>query len=101
MARRIPDSLARRLRRAAVIHDDPRAAARAAGLTYVTGSEPGLSRIRRGRGFAYLDAHGHVVSPTRRQWIAGLAIPPAWTDIWICTRPDGHVLATGFDDRGR
>ena len=76
--------------------------ARSAGLVYVTDRAPGIQRRRRGRGFRYLDQHGHVI---RRRAdldrIARLAIPPAWKDVWICPNPRGHLQACGRDARGR
>src|SRR2546426_11492473 len=63
---------------------------------------PGLSRRRRGRGFAYLDASGTRVSdPEVLERIRALAIPPAWTDVWICPWPTGHLQAVGTDAAGR
>ena len=77
-------------------------AARCARLEYVDPSEPGIRRVRRGRGFAYLDRRGRPVTSTRTlDRIRRLAIPPAWTDVWICASPDGHIQATGRDARGR
>lgn len=65
-------------------------------------SGPGIARRRRGRGFTYLDAEG---APVRDEAtidrIRALAIPPAWTDVWICTDAHGHIQATGTDDAGR
>lgn len=81
--------------------DDPAQAAAAAGLRYAADTEPGLRRVRRGRGFSYTDPQGRTVGPGERERIAALAIPPAWTDVWINPDPDGHLLATGRDDRGR
>jgi DNA topoisomerase-1 len=80
--------------------DTPRCAA-AAGLRYVDVSEPGIRRIRRGRGFAYLDPGRRAVDPEVRERLRTLAIPPAWKQVWICTDPNGHLLATGEDDKGR
>lgn len=80
---------------------DDTESAKAAGLRYVSDSDPGLSRIRRGRGFSYLDSQGKPVSARRKQRIQALAIPPAWTDVWICAQSRGHLQATGYDDRGR
>lgn len=85
------------------ILDDPAAAAEAAGLRYVSDEEPGLRRRRCGRGFVYLRPDGTRV-PTRsdeRLRIEDLVIPPAWTDVWICPAPDGHIQATGRDAQGR
>lgn len=82
--------------------DDPRAFARRAGLTYVSDDEPGFRRRPRGRGFTYLDAEGNrVTDPALRERFDSLVIPPAWTDVWICAHPNGHLQATGRDDAGR
>jgi DNA topoisomerase-1 len=78
------------------------AAARAAGLRYVNDGEPGLTRLRRGEKFTYLDTKGRPVRDSRTlDRIRSLVIPPAWTDVWICATADGHVQATGRDVRGR
>ncbi|MEO6090022.1 MAG: DNA topoisomerase IB [Umezawaea sp.] len=57
--------------------------------------------MRSGRGFTYRDAKGDRVDAGTRERIAALAIPPAWTDVWIAPHPNGHVQATGVDDAGR
>jgi DNA topoisomerase-1 len=63
---------------------------------------PGIRRRRAGRGFTYVDAAGRrVTDPEVLDRIRALAIPPAWTDVWICCDPRGHIQATGFDARGR
>ena len=72
-----------------------------ARLIYTTDDQPGYRRRRRGRGFSYEDPAGGTVEPPVRDWIESLAIPPAWTDVWICSRRNGHLLATGRDARGR
>ena len=64
-------------------------------------SDPGLCRVRHGRGFRYLDAAGQPVDVETRQRIKALVIPPAWEDVWICPWPNGHIQATGLDDAGR
>lgn len=69
--------------------------ARAAGLHYGFDDEPGLSRRRRGRGFSYVDGDGNAVSSRERARLEALAIPPAWTDVWISPEVDNHILATG------
>jgi DNA topoisomerase I len=71
------------------------------GLCYVSDAEPGI--VRRGRSrFRYLDERTGEAVPARvRERITALAIPPAWTDVWICASPSGHVQATGRDARGR
>ena len=71
-------------------------------LVYVHGGEPGLRRTRVGGGFAYFDADGEpVTEPATAERIAALAIPPAWTDVWIATQPNAHLQATGVDAKGR
>lgn len=83
-------------------HSSPRQLAKAAGLRYVSDEQPGISRQRRGRGFSYVYASGwRVRSPRHLQRIDTLAIPPAWTDVWICRDPRGHLQATGRDDKNR
>jgi DNA topoisomerase-1 len=80
----------------------PVEAARDAGLTYTSDSEPGIRRVRQGRGFAYRDVQGRRVrDPATLERIKSLAVPPAWKDVWICARPHGHLQATGRDERGR
>ena len=63
--------------------------------------EPGIRRVRRGRGFSYLDSEKKAVAAEVRARIESLAIPPAWRDVWICLYEDGHLLAIGEDERGR
>ncbi|HEX6844347.1 MAG TPA: DNA topoisomerase IB [Actinomycetota bacterium] len=71
-------------------------------LHRVDPNEPGLTRRRWGRGFAYLDDRGErVTDPDVVERIRGLAIPPAWEDVWICPDPWGHLQATGVDAAGR
>ena len=84
------------------LSDDPRRMAKAARLRYVNDGEPGISRQRSGRGWSYYDANGALIRDRKvRARIASLVIPPAWTDVWICADEDGHIQATGRDDRGR
>jgi DNA topoisomerase-1 len=72
------------------------------GLRYVTDATPGFTRRRAGKGFIYLDAGGiRLDEPETLARIRTLAIPPAWTDVWICPLPGGHLQATGRDARGR
>ena len=75
--------------------------AAAAGLRYVTDDQPGHRRIRRGKGFSFVDEHGAPLGDEARAWAESLVIPPAWTDVWISPARDGHILATGYDDAGR
>jgi DNA topoisomerase-1 len=72
-----------------------------AGLRYVSDETPGLRRIRRGRGFSYIGRDGRGVDARTRDRIEKIVIPPAWTDVWICPDPRGHILATGRDAKGR
>jgi DNA topoisomerase-1 len=76
--------------------------AKAAGLRYVTDAKPGFTRRVRGKSFVLLDLDGHAIKdPDHLARIKSLVIPPAWTDVWICPRADGHLQATGRDARGR
>src|SRR5579875_652250 len=62
----------------------------------------GLTRVRRGRGFVYLDENGRrIADPETLERLRSLAIPPAWREVWICADPLGHLQATGIDDAGR
>jgi DNA topoisomerase-1 len=70
-------------------------------LVYVTGREPGIRRIRRGSGFIYTFKNQQVRDRNTLARIRSLVIPPAWSDVWICCLPGGHIQATGFDARGR
>ncbi|HSL75303.1 MAG TPA: hypothetical protein VK867_00030, partial [Candidatus Limnocylindrales bacterium] len=82
--------------------EDPRAVARASGLRYSTDDRPGLTRHRAGKGFTYRDADGNVIRDADTlDRIRKIVIPPAWTDVWICPWPNGHLQATGRDARGR
>jgi DNA topoisomerase I len=74
----------------------------APGLRHSTDRRPGITRRRSGRGFSYRDADGNVVRDRETlARIRSLAIPPAWTDVWICPYPNGHLQATGRDAKGR
>ena len=74
----------------------------APGLVYVSDNEPGISRVKRGRGFQYLLPDGTALkSEERLQQIKSLGLPPAYTGVWICTKANGHIQATGFDSASR
>lgn len=74
----------------------------AAGLRYVSDQEPGLRRRKNGKGFTYqLPSGGTCRDAATLKRIRSLAIPPAWTDVWICSRANGHIQATGRDAKGR
>jgi len=76
--------------------------AASAGLRYATDSVPGIKRVRRGRGFAYLDAQGRTIRKADvLARIRALVVPPAWRDVWIASDPRAHLQATGRDAAGR
>jgi DNA topoisomerase-1 len=81
---------------------DPVVAAREAGLRHVSDASPGFRRVGSGDAVSYRDVAGRPLRDhDHLARIRSLAIPPAWTDVWICPRPDGHLQATGRDARGR
>jgi DNA topoisomerase I len=81
---------------------DPTDVAESAGLTYVTDEAKGITRERDGDSFKYSKSTGQpVTDEATLERIRKLAIPPAWTDVWICPKPSGHLQATGRDARGR
>lgn len=87
---------------AAAVIPDPQGAAEAAGLVYVTDGQPGIARQADRGGFRYTKAKGELVrDEATLERIRKLAIPPAWTGVWICPRANGHLQATGRDARGR
>src|SRR4051812_40444285 len=80
----------------------PEKAARFAGLRYVSDADPGIERKKTAQGFRYLAPGGRIVrDPATLKRIRALAIPPAWTGVWICAHADCHLQATGRDARGR
>ncbi|HYP04910.1 MAG TPA: DNA topoisomerase IB [Bryobacteraceae bacterium] len=81
---------------------DPLVAAEQAGLEYTTDSTPGIKRLKHGASFRYVLPDGKAVAdqPTLNR-IRSLVIPPAWTDVWICSSPYGHLQAVGRDAKGR
>ena len=82
--------------------DDPQVSAEAAGLRYVSDAMPGISRRRAGSGFSFIGHDGaRITDPDRIAWFKSLAIPPAWTEVWISPVRRGHIQATGRDARGR
>ncbi len=81
---------------------DPVQAAKDAGLRYVSDTQPGILRKRSGKGFRYVGVDGAPMRDSEiLARIKSLAIPPAWTDVWICPNPRGHLQATGRDAKGR
>src|SRR5437763_16421271 len=77
-------------------------AAEQAGLQYDSAERPGYSRRAKGKHFQYFDTEGKLIRDEQRLLpITRLAIPPAWTNVWICPSPSGHAQATARDARGR
>jgi DNA topoisomerase-1 len=70
-------------------------------LLYVSDHQPGITRIRKGKGFIYLDPSRKPVRSDQLERIKRLAIPPAWEKVWICKDENGHIQATGYDIRNR
>lgn len=93
---------ASRLRELAAVLEQGAATAEDAGLKFVTDAEPGIARVKHGKLFRYIGPDGRVVRDDKTMGrIRSLAIPPAWTEVWICPRADGHIQATGRDARKR
>lgn len=81
---------------------DPVLSAKEAGLRYVSDEQPGIRRLKAGKGFRYVDMRGAKLQDLETiRRIRSLVIPPAWTDVWICADPRGHLQATGRDAKGR
>jgi DNA topoisomerase-1 len=76
-------------------------AASTANLVYVNDREPGIERVKKGDSFVYLLEQKKINGKEEIERIKKLAIPPAWTRVWICPLVNGHIQATGFDVRGR
>jgi DNA topoisomerase-1 len=76
-------------------------AAKVADLVYVNDKEPGINRLKKGKGFVYIYDDKPLKQKAEIERIRKLAIPPAWTNVWICPKESGHIQATGFDIRGR
>ncbi len=81
--------------------DNSRIAARKAGLRCTSDREPGFQRKRNSNGFRHVTADGKPANHAHLKRIRKLAIPPAWTQVWICRYPNGHLQATGRDARSR
>ena len=93
---------ARRVKAKAMLPTEGPQAAKAAGLRYTTDAIPGITRVKRRGSFTYLAADGKAIRDKHEvARIKSLAIPPAYTDVWICPIPNGHLQATGRDARGR
>ena len=84
------------------IKPDPEQSARDAGLRYVSDAAPGFTRRKSGRGFSYRDTNNHTIRDAKiLARIKALAFPPAYREVWICPHANGHIQATGLDERGR
>jgi len=83
------------------IDKDYSKAAKAADLRYVNDQEPGITRVKKGSGFSYLYKDETIRDEETLERIKKLAIPPAWTNVWICPKANGHIQATGYDLRNR
>jgi DNA topoisomerase-1 len=71
-------------------------------LIYIDDEMPGITRKRAGKGWCYYDPQGRLIDdPAERKRLNAIALPPAYTDAWYCPAPNGHILATGFDAKGR
>ena len=82
--------------------DENRAAAKAAGLVYVTDEMAGITRKKSGKGWTFLDPEGKTIADYwDRKRIEKIGVPPAYVDVWICPNENGHIQATGRDDKGR
>jgi DNA topoisomerase I len=105
--RRVEKKVVKRMRRVAKplppeVVSDPVESAQSAGLRYVSDTQPGIRRKRAGKGFVYVGTDGkNIRDPKELARIRSLAIPPAYTDVWICPSSNGHIQATGRDARGR
>jgi DNA topoisomerase-1 len=83
------------------IIEDPREAARAVRLAYVSDNQEGIQRLRAGKGFRYLWKGKILRDKEQLDRIRSLVLPPAWEKVWICAKENGHLQATGLDARGR
>ena len=86
-------------RKRLILPTDPIESAAVAGLRYINGAGPGFTRKRVGKGFCYVDLSGMPIRDKEELLrIRSLVTPPAWTNVWICTLPHGHLQALGIDD---
>jgi DNA topoisomerase I len=83
------------------IDKDYEAAASVANLLYVSNRDGGITRVKKGNGFSYRLNGKTITDEKTLNRIKKLAIPPAWTKVWICPYPEGHIQATGYDARNR
>src|SRR3954469_20667147 len=83
------------------IDKDYSKAAKIASLLYVSDKDPGITRQKKGEGFIYIYDDKPLKNKEEIERIKKLAIPPAWTNVWVCPKENGHIQATGFDLRNR
>src|SRR5215216_6396845 len=83
------------------IDKDYSKAAKVADLVYVNDKDKGITRLKKGNGFTYIYDDKPLKDKAQIERIRKLAIPPAWTNVWICPKDNGHIQATGFDARNR
>lgn len=84
------------------LYSDSKKCAEQIGLTYSSDNVPGITRIKKGKGWAFKDEQGIFISDARsKEDLLKLGIPPAWNNVWICPGLKGHIVATGIDDKGR
>ena len=84
------------------LYGDTKTCAKLIGLSYIENDSQGYTRHKHGAGFSYRDLSDQtIIDKKLKAAITELVIPPAWQNVWICPSPDGHILATGIDERGR
>jgi DNA topoisomerase-1 len=84
------------------LYGDTQTCAKLVGLSYMEAKTQGLTRQKSGKGFKYTDSRQRLVADAKlKQRITELVIPPAWHEVWICPSANGHILATGIDEKGR
>jgi len=88
-------------RKIEAIVNDPVKSAEAVNLVYVTDAQPGILRVKNGKGFYYVHGRERIKDKKQILRIQSLVIPPAWENVWICTLENGHLQATGLDIRKR
>src|SRR5438105_7392123 len=83
------------------IGTDPVKTAKAIDLVYVTDTEPGITRVKKDDKYEYYFEGKKIEDDEELLRFKHLVIPPAWKNVWICSKPNGHLQATGFDANGR
>jgi DNA topoisomerase-1 len=81
--------------------NDAELSAKAVNLIYVNAAQPGISRKKNGKSFSYYNGNKKICDDASILRIKKLAIPPAWSSVWICCQPNGHLQVTGLDARNR